>query len=227
LGGAVVVSIVVHTVAIAVAVLGFGRQVPAAEDPAAITVFVPSTPPAAAAVEEKPVEPPKPEPPPPPAPDYTLPPPEEALAVPDFKAPPPPPPKPSPPRPVPPKPQITAAPRPAPAAPSARQQPVAPVDSAALPAAPSIVPGWNVQLASWFAAHKRYPSAARSRGEEGEVLVHFTVESDGHVIDVAVEHSSGHADLDAAVLAMLQGATVPPPGAVATRTVRIHFRLDD
>jgi protein TonB len=227
LGGAVAVSIVVHIVAIAVAVLGFGRQVPAAEDPAAITVFVPPAPPAAAAVEDKPVEPPKPEPPPPP--DYTLPPPEEALAVPDFKAPPPPPPppKPSPPRPVPPKPPIAAAPRPAPAAPTARQQQVAPVDSAAPPAAPSIVPGWNVQLANWLAAHKRYPPAARSRGEEGEVLIHFTVESDGHVIDVAVAQSSGHADLDAAALAMLQGATVPPPGTAATRTVRIHFHLDD
>jgi protein TonB len=225
LGSAVAVSIVVHGMAIAIAVLGFGRQVPAAEDPAAITVFVPPAPPAAAAVEEKPVEPPKPEPPPPPTPDYTLPPPEEALAAPDFKAPPPPPP--APPRPVPPKPPIAAAPRPAPSAPTARQQQVAPVDSAAPPAAPSIVPGWNVQLAGWLAAHKRYPSAARSRGEEGEVLVHFTVESDGHVIDVAIAQSSGHADLDAAALAMLQGATVPPPGAAATRTVRIHFRLDD
>ena len=44
---------------------------------------------------------------------------------------------------------------------------------------------------------------------------------------VAVEKSSGHAELDAAAVAMLQGATVPPPGAVATRTVRIRFRLDD
>ena len=221
------VSIAVHAAAIAIAMLAFGRHAPAAEDPAAITVFIPPAPPAAAAVEEKPVEPPKPEPPPPLTPDYTLPPPEEALAVPDFKAPPPPPPKPSPPRPVPPKPPIAAAPRVAPAAPTARQQQVAPVDSAAPPAAPSIVPGWNVQLAGWLAAHKRYPSAARSRGEEGEVLIHFTVESDGHVIDVAVAKSSGHADLDAAALAMLQGATVPPPGAAATRTVRIHFRLDD
>ena len=72
-----------------------------------------------------------------------------------------------------------------------------------------------------------YEEAPQPHPEEGEVLVRFVVESDGHVIEVTVEKSSGHADLDAAAVAILQGATVPPPGAAATRTVRIHFRLDD
>ena len=216
------ISIAVHVAAIAVAMMAFGRHAPAAEDPAAITVFVAPTPPTAAPAEEKPVESP-PQEPPQPLPDYAPPPPEEALAVPDFK---PPPPKVSapPPRPTP-KPAVAAQPRPAPSAP---QQFVPPVNTTPSPSpAPSVVPGWNVQLAAWLASHKRYPSAARQRGEEGEVLIHFTVESDGHVIEVTVAKSSGHADLDAAALGMLQGATVPPPGAAATRTVRIHFRLDD
>lgn len=225
LGGAVVVSIAIHVAAIAIAMMAFGRHAPAAEDPAVITVFMAPAPPAAAPAEQKPAEPPKPEPPQP-LPDYAPPPLEEALAVPDFKPPPPkvstPPPKPTP---APPKPAIAAAPQ---TAPSASRQTVAPVDNAPSPsAAPSVVPGWNVRLSAWLASHKRYPTAARNRGEEGEVLVHFTVESDGHVIEVTVEKSSGHADLDAAAVAMLQGATVPPPGAAATRTVRIHFRLDD
>ncbi|MEI6202895.1 MAG: energy transducer TonB, partial [Enhydrobacter sp.] len=161
-----------------------------------------------------------------PLPDYAPPPPEEALAVPDFKPPPPPPKVAVPPPRQTPKPAVAAEPRPAPSAP---QQPIAPpVNNTPSPsAAPSIVPGWNVQLAAWLASHKRYPSAARQRGEQGEVLIRFVVESDGHVIEVTVEKSSGHADLDAAALAMLKGATVPPPGAAATRTVRIRFRLDD
>jgi protein TonB len=238
LGGAVAISIVVHAVAIAIAVLGFGRQVPAAEDPATITVFVAPAPPAAAPVEEKPAEekpaePPKPEPPQPMA-DFVPPPPEEDLPVPDFKAPPPPPPKVAAPQPKPqpkpalPKPAVAAVPRTAPAAPSAPSPMVPPVSGSVSPSpAPSIVPGWNVELAAWLASHKRYPTVARSRGEEGEVLVHFTVEGDGHVSEVTVAKSSGHADLDAAAVAMLQGATVPPPGTAATRTVRIHYRLDD
>jgi len=233
------ISILLHVVALAIAVLAFGRHAPAAEDPAAITVFIPPAPPAAPAVETTEA---KPAEPPPPEPDYALPPPEESLAIPDFKSPPPPPPpkeppplkaatpppKPPPPKPAPPRPAVAAVPHAVPAAPSAPQQMVPPVNSAMSPsAAPSVVPGWNVQLAAWLAAHKRYPTAARNRGEEGEVLIHFTVEGDGRVSEVAVAKSSGHADLDAAAVSMLQGASVPPPGAAATRTVRIHFRLDD
>jgi periplasmic protein TonB len=223
LGSAVVVSIAVHVAAIAIALLAFGRHAPAAEEPAAIMVFVPPAPPAAAPAEEKPVEPPKAEPPPP---DFALPPPEESLAVPDFKPPPPPKVSTPPPKAAPPKPPVTAAPRTSPSAP--QQQIVPPVNTAPSPAAaPSIVPGWNVALAAWLASHKRYPSGARQRGVEGEVLIEFTVEPDGHVIEVAVAKGSGHRELDEAAVTMLQGATVPPPGAAAKRTVRIHFRLDD
>ena len=84
-----------------------------------------------------------------------------------------------------------------------------------------------MQLAAWLAAHKNYPSAARQRGEEGEVMISFTVEDNGRVSAVSIGKGSGHADLDAAALRMLQGATLPAPGATATRTVRIRFRLDD
>jgi protein TonB len=228
LGGAVVVSIAVHVLVIAIAVLGFGRHAPAAEEPATITMFIPPAPPVAEPVEEKPAEPPKAEEPPPP-PDVTLPPPDETTAIPDFKALPPPPPKVTPPpRPAPsppPKPPVAAQPR---ATPSPPQQIVPPVNTAPSPAAaPAIVPGWNVALAGWLASHKRYPPGARQRGIEGEVLITFTVEPDGHVIEVVVAKGSGHAELDQAALAMLQGATVPAPGAAAKRTVRIHFRLDD
>ncbi len=41
LGGAVMVSVMLHVLGIAVALLAFGRHAPAAEDPASITVFVP------------------------------------------------------------------------------------------------------------------------------------------------------------------------------------------
>ncbi len=239
LGGAMGISILLHVVAVAIAVLAFGRHAPAAEDPVAITVFIPPAPPAAPVTETSEA---KPAEPPPPEPDYALPPPEESLAIPDFKSPPPPPPKEPPPpkaatlppkpppptpKPAPPKPAVAAVPHAAPAAPSVPQQMVPPVNSTPSPsAAPSVVPGWNVQLATWLAAHKNYPSAARQRGEEGEVMVNFTVEGDGRVSAVMIQKGSGFADIDKAVIAMLQGATLPAPGVAATRTVRIRFHLN-
>lgn len=233
LGGAVAISIALHVAAIAVAVLAFGRHAPAAEDPAAIMVFVPPAPPAPAVEEASESKPPD-EPPPeaqPPLPDFAPPPPPEALAVPDFKPPPPPPVRSPPPkpRPAPAKPVVAAPqPSPAPATSAPSPQAVPPVAGTPAPtAAPSIVPGWNVQLAAWLAQHKTYPSAARQRGEEGEVMIRFTVEDNGRVSAVSIDKGSGHPDLDAAALRMLQGATLPAPGAIATRTVRIRFRLDD
>jgi protein TonB len=225
LGGAIAASVVAHVIAIGVAVLGFGRQVPAAKDPAAIMVIVAAAAaPAAAPSQSKPPVPPAE---PPPTPEVMLPPPEEQTAVPDFKPvppPPPPPPKPAA-KPAPPKPPVGAA---APAAPFAAHQNVGPIDNAPSPsAAPAIVPGWNVRLGAWLRAHQRYPSSAQSRGEEGDVMIRFSVDAEGHVTEVVVEKSSGHAALDEAATAMLRGATVPPPGTAATRTVRIHYSLSD
>jgi protein TonB len=222
LGGAVVLSVALHMAAIAIAVLGFGRRVPAAEDSMAITVLMPPAPVAAAAPETAEARPGEA---PPPEPDYGLPPPEEQLAIPDFKPPLPPPQ----PKPAPPKPAVAATARPAPApAPSPAPSSAPPSSLPAVPASgASVVPGWNAQLTAWLASHKRYPAAAHNRGEQGEVTIRFTVEGDGRVSEASITKSSGHADLDAAALAMLQGAGLPPPGVAATRTVRIHYRLDD
>jgi len=82
-------------------------------------------------------------------------------------------------------------------------------------------------MSAWLAAHRKYPSAALRRAEQGDVTVRFTVSRDGHVGDVAVVAGSGHAELDAAALTLLRGASVPAPGVDATRTVSIRYRLAD
>jgi protein TonB len=187
--------------------------------------------------------PPPPPVPPPPSLEDALPPPEtrEALAIPDLA--PPRAPKPVPPREeprkvaAPPQQQIQpkrAEPKPAPAqAPAAR--PTGNVASAAPPTpappvsapATAVGPTWNTQLAAWLAANRRYPEASRRKSEEGEVTVRFTVAPDGRVTEVALVKGSGWAALDASALGMLRGATLPAPGAEATRTVRVRFRLSD
>ncbi len=47
---------------------------------------------------------------------------------------------------------------------------------------------------------KRYPNSARANGQEGKVVLKAVIRSDGHLADVSVQKSSGHAVLDAAAM---------------------------
>ncbi|BAV48697.1 TonB family protein [Mesorhizobium loti] len=88
---------------------------------------------------------------------------------------------------------------------------------------------WESRLTAWINRHKRYPSAAKSRGAQGNVNVTFTVDASGRVMSARVARSSGDPDLDRAALAVLQGATVPAPpprlGARVSRTAPFVFNL--
>lgn len=247
LGGAVAASLGLHAIVATAIVLAFsGQGGQPAEESAAITVFVePGTAPVASASEVAAAiaAPPDQELPPPTVPllEDAVPMPEEASVPLEFKPPPakqapappettttPPPPKPAqaPPRPAQRKPPVasnntgpTASGPPSAAAPSAQEAAPAP--------AASVAPGWNALIAAWLAAHKRYPEEARRRSERGEVTIRFSVAADGKVLDVSVVRGSGSSALDAAALAMLRGATVPPPGSAQTRDVRIRYSLTD
>lgn len=101
--------------------------------------------------------------------------------------------------------------------------------SASTPAAP---PGaaWRQALAAWLAAHKTYPDSARQRGIEGTVVIRFTLDRTGHVIDVAVTRSSGSTLLDGAAEAMLRDANLPAPDPAQeqiTISVQLHYQLTD
>jgi protein TonB len=104
-----------------------------------------------------------------------------------------------------------APPTPSPAAPVAPPQ----TASAAAPV-PAPVPspeasaGYRALLSSWLERHKRYPEAARQRGEEGRAVLRFAVDRNGRVLDYAVITSSGYPDLDQSVEEMMRGATLPP-----------------
>ena len=250
-------SLGLHGLAVAMALTAFGPPPLALDDAAIAIYVESEMAPVATASEVRPTAVPVPEPETPlerlpePAPEATavtdlpkepqlpdfVPPPLEALAAPDFSQPPPPRPKPAQPaeRPAPPKaepkraaPSVQPA-RPAGAAPAdpASSASSAPTAAATAITPATVAPGWNALLAAWLAANRRYPDEARRRSEEGEVTVRFTVASDGRVSEAAVVKGSGFAALDAAALRLLQGATLPPPGIEATRTVRIRFRLGD
>ena len=97
--------------------------------------------------------------------------------------------------------------------------------------APKVEPSWQTNLMRQLQRFKRYPASAQSRKEEGVVLLSFSLDRSGHVLAHSIAHSSGHADLDNEVLAMIMRAEpLPPfpesmPQARIDLTVPIRFSL--
>ena len=169
-------------------------------------------------------EPPPPEPPPPPAaipkPEPPPPPPKPVVHKPVVKPPPPRHPPPQPVRETPPQP----APQPAPV-----QTAVVPPAPMVMPAprpAPTVSPGYRSLLSAWLESHKRYPESARARGEEGRAVLRFRVDRSGRVLNYALAAGTGFADLDAAIDAMMRGATLPPfPGDMTASDVEVSVTV--
>jgi protein TonB len=75
---------------------------------------------------------------------------------------------------------------------------------------------------------KRYPAGARARREEGTAYVRFSIDANGNVRSAQLARSSGHAELDAAVLALVRRASpvpAPPPGAPQDITAPVRFTI--
>ncbi len=104
-------------------------------------------------------------------------------------------------------------------------------NSAASAARPArIAADWQHSVLGWLAAHKTYPDEARRRGEEGRVVLRFTVDRLGKVLGVELVSGSGSPRLDDAAQAMLHNASLPPfpaemPQDRVTATVQIRYRL--
>ena len=120
------------------------------------------------------------------------------------------------------QPATSAAPPPAAAPPSPPASP---------PQAASVNPTWQGALSAWLQQHKTYPEAARNQGQQGSVGLRFTVSHDGLILNVVLSRSSGSDILDAAAVALLRGARVPPFPAemqqpTITVTVAIRYTID-
>ena len=91
-----------------------------------------------------------------------------------------------------------------------------------LASAPRIDPSWQSLLLKHLQRFKNYPSEARERGEQGVAVLGFTIDRDGHVLARHIVSGSGHPDLDAEVMALVQRAQ-PMPAFPASMTAE---RLD-
>jgi protein TonB len=129
---------------------------------------------------------------------------------------------------------------PHPPAPTTSAPQAAPVQTAAIPAAPAqgrsaqrsnAIPSWTSEIVALLERNKRYPPAAQARGEHGVAEVFFSLDRAGRVIDSRVMRSSGAPALDAEALALLQRAQpfpTPPAELAGPRvdlTVPIRFNL--
>jgi len=97
--------------------------------------------------------------------------------------------------------------------------------------APRIEPSWQSSLVRQLQRYKRYPSEAQSRSEEGVVLLSFSLDRTGRVLAHRIARSSGFADLDNEVMAMIMRAEPLPafpasmPQPQLDLTVPIRFSL--
>ena len=211
---------------------------PPPPEPQPEAVPPPPEPPVVAA-EPPPPEQPPPEPPPPEVP----PPPQPEAPVAVSEPPPPPPPPPEKhvakkvPKPVPrhqeaPPPTQTYLPSLPPQLPAAPATSAPPQTAMAPTPVPAPVPspeasaGYRALLSAWLESHKRYPDAARQRGEEGRAVLRFSVDRSGRVLDYAVTSTSGYPDLDQSVEEMMRGAALPPfPVGMPQREMQVSVTI--
>ncbi len=97
--------------------------------------------------------------------------------------------------------------------------------------APRIDPSWQSLLLKHLQQFKNYPAGARERGEQGVAMLAFTMDRNGKVLSRRIVSSSGHPDLDAEVLTLVERAQ-PLPAFPASMnedrlelTVPIRFSL--
>ncbi len=145
----------------------------------------------------------------------------------------PPPPQVEKPPPPPPPPEAVAEPETPPPPPKVEEQkpPTPAMPARSKGGAPHIAPAWQTTLVRHLERYKRYPSDAQDRGEEGVVLLGFTVDRTGHVLAHHIVRSSGHPALDDEVMSMIERAQPLPPfpqtmtEAKLDLTVPIRFSL--
>jgi periplasmic protein TonB len=116
-----------------------------------------------------------------------------------------------------------------PAAPAPSAPPQTAMAATPVPApvpSPEASAGYRALLSGWLESHKRYPDAARQRGEEGRAVLRFSVARSGRVIDFAVTSSSGYPDLDQSVEEMMRGATLPPfPAGLPQQDMQVSVTI--
>lgn len=117
----------------------------------------------------------------------------------------------------------------APAVTAPVQAPAPATPPAPSPLVPAIDPAleevYRARIRQAVDAHKHYPRLARRMGEEGTVLMAFTIGPDGRLLGVRVLEGSGSELLDEAALQAVRDAVPFPAFPAGTQRTRWEFTL--
>jgi protein TonB len=91
--------------------------------------------------------------------------------------------------------------------------------------APHIEPSWQTSLVRQLQRSKRYPAGSQARNEQGVVLLSFSLDRAGHVLAHSIAKSSGYADLDNEVMAMILRAQPLPPFPASMPQLRLDLTV--
>ncbi|MFK7793739.1 MAG: energy transducer TonB [Gammaproteobacteria bacterium] len=88
-------------------------------------------------------------------------------------------------------------------------------------------------LAKWLEKHKKYPTIARRRNQQGEVTIKFTLNRRGELLRFKLIKSSEHHSLNTAAIKMLKRASpmpIPPQEIIGSGgelefTIPVNFNL--
>tara|TARA_R110002096_G_scaffold318888_2_gene513173 strand:- start:501 stop:1247 length:747 start_codon:yes stop_codon:yes gene_type:complete len=89
------------------------------------------------------------------------------------------------------------------------------------------------QLATWLERHKKYPTVARRRNQQGKVTIKFVLDKEGRLMSYQLSKASKYNSLNTATIKMLQRASpmpVPPKALMGDRnelefTIPVNFNL--
>ena len=83
------------------------------------------------------------------------------------------------------------------------------------------------RLTAWLERNKRYPTKSRRRREEGTVLLNFTIDREGRLIDYQLIQKAPYPTLNASVEQMIKRASPlpPPPSTMQAEAQTISFTV--
>ena len=86
-------------------------------------------------------------------------------------------------------------------------------------------PSWQRSVVCVLQHFKQYPASAQGRNEQGVVLLSFSLDRNGHVLEHGIARSSGYADLDNEVMAMIMRAEPLPPFPTSMPQPRVDLTM--
>ncbi|MFC6669842.1 energy transducer TonB [Marinobacterium aestuariivivens] len=109
--------------------------------------------------------------------------------------------------------------------PSSRKAATGRANAASSGGDPAVRQSYYAVLAAHLAKHRRYPVAARRRGEEGIVKLFFVLDRNGEIEEYRISESSGHRRLDEAVIRMLESARPLPAFPTGMKEMQLSVSL--